>query len=648
MESAGGSDVVIECDVATVRFGYLNGLRVLGVLAVVLYHVAVSLLAHPHALTGPASGIVSAAADVLWHGIDLLLVLSGFGLAYPALAMMRAENRTAFFPGRYLAKRLLRIYPTYVVAVLGWLTVPIVADLMQAHVSTRILPVPGIVDLVKQLAFLDGGTQFVNDSFWSLAVQVREYLLFPLLLVLWTLAPRGFVILGGLAALMFLLTEMNAIDVGMLPAFMLGIVAAEMRANEYQFERFGLLIAAIVGAAGALLGPFLPTHAPLGAPAYLIAAYTHTGILWQVAAFFIVIGFGGVRIFEGILSARWVGVLAAASFSIYLTHEPVVRYVVATYGDRLGPIGAAGAATAASLLVGLVFYGIFDHWVAVAKERLGRSGTFDHLLDGCGIPVSVVLGDAPPVAMTIAYAGAETLMPTASHAAPVVAPTPPSPPPARSAPAKMPSHFGLFADDETPEEPPEPTRRDLARAKLAERLAQPTDGPSPEELRVKAEAEAAARVQAEKDRLAAKQRDRNKRFMKNPRLAADPSETPEAEPAAVAPAATTEAPAPRSEPEADAAPRKGGMSIRIGPKPATDSASEPEASPRTLGPPGFGGIRVAVAGRPPTAEPSVDEHVETEPAAEAEVRLSPTLAQRLARDFETDEAGMPIVRLGVS
>ncbi|MFZ1019326.1 MAG: hypothetical protein WAN39_15815, partial [Candidatus Cybelea sp.] len=90
---------------------------------------------------------------------------------------------------------------------------------------------------------MDAHSRYIDWSFWTLPVEFRWYFIFPLALWLWTASPRAFLI--ALAALMFVVpfTLAASTDLFVLPAFLLGIVAAHLRLHERRWERWALPLA---------------------------------------------------------------------------------------------------------------------------------------------------------------------------------------------------------------------------------------------------------------------------------------------------------------------------------------------------------------------------------------------------------------------
>jgi peptidoglycan/LPS O-acetylase OafA/YrhL len=126
----------------------LKGLAL--VMVVVLYH---------------AAGVLSM-ADVLHGevGVDIFVIASGIGLA------MGAQGEGI---GRYLARRFLRIYPTYWIVLTGFL----LADALIRHTYFSTWDV-FLHYTGMHVWFGDAHAMSVNDSFWFITLIVSLYLAF--------------------------------------------------------------------------------------------------------------------------------------------------------------------------------------------------------------------------------------------------------------------------------------------------------------------------------------------------------------------------------------------------------------------------------------------------------------------------------------
>ena len=331
------------------RIDYIDGLRAIAVLSVVVHHAAKYDQNIP---VGPLQHTLVEGA----HGVDLFFVISGFVLSYPTLSKLHANNAAAFDVARYLAHRFVRILPPYYFAVgLGCVVLFALARLHLLIPWGIIGPEVTPVEVLKQMVFLDQRPQLLNGSFWSLAVEFRWYFLFPLLLVLWTRSPRAF----GLVAVGFVflayLTRAAGLDVSIMPAFMLGIVAADIEIRQLPIRRLAGLLAILSLCIALALEPREPYE-----------FYARTQLGWQLTVFFVVVAAGAIGWLRKSLCWRPLVAIGIVSYSIYLVHEPLVGIVL-----RNTPLGFFGA-VAAGVAAGAIFWWPFERPFLASdlKEKL--------------------------------------------------------------------------------------------------------------------------------------------------------------------------------------------------------------------------------------------------------------------------------------
>jgi peptidoglycan/LPS O-acetylase OafA/YrhL len=185
-----------------IDFPALDVLRLIGAVAVLTTHVAFQTGEYfRHGVVGT----VLARMDV---GVAIFFVLSGFLLSRPWWASAATGTPTpALAP--YGRKRLLRIWPVYVVSVvlaLSW-----VPD------NEGSSPVEWLVSLLMLDTYLDDTLPFGLTQMWSLSVEVAFYACLPLLM--WLGRPRrgrsyGTVVLVAMVALnvIWVVTIAPAID----------------------------------------------------------------------------------------------------------------------------------------------------------------------------------------------------------------------------------------------------------------------------------------------------------------------------------------------------------------------------------------------------------------------------------------------------
>ncbi|GAC1578288.1 MAG: hypothetical protein NVS3B7_11890 [Candidatus Elarobacter sp.] len=342
------------------RIDHIDGLRALAVLGVIVHHV----VAH----SGQPNGLGYHIAREGARGVDLFFVLSGFCLAYPTLAKLRDGDPATFDVVRFGARRLVRIVPPYYIAT----ALMVLAFIVLPGILRPGRPSPWTMwDVVQALLFLDGNVKLLNGAFWTLMVEFRWYFAFPFLLVLWIRSPRGFFALGGIAAILYTFTRARGLDLGTLPVFMLGIVAADLRLLPFGTNRWAdgarrwaVPLATLCAAAGIAAEPF--AMIPGGAYAADVRfPYQPTILGWQLAMFFVVVAGGELAVFRSVLSHRALVATGVASYGIYLVHQPVIGVVEDLVRGPAGPWAAALLAP----LAGFAFWALAERPFTTGSYR---------------------------------------------------------------------------------------------------------------------------------------------------------------------------------------------------------------------------------------------------------------------------------------
>lgn len=321
-------DVAARSGVGGERLDFVQALRGIAAIAVVMYHARLWIV-------GPG---FSDAGDRLFRngaaGVDLFFVISGFIMVHTTWHSPGGVRNA----GRFLARRLARIWPVYVIATFAF----IVAEGSVWHwLTTR----SGLLHLGKAFVFYPvapGGAPFFgwtpNGVGWTLDYEIWFYLLFAIALVA---GRRRWAVLVGLFTL-FLVA---------VPRLYTGHVDADAY-FEYQMSPVILRLAASSMVweflAGAAIGAIyrsrlrIENRAVLGA----FAAMAMTAVLWQHFAghgHHGMVGWGPALIVMVLALALWnkaspISVprpllwLGDVSFSLYLVHRIAQRGV-----DRLVP-----------------------------------------------------------------------------------------------------------------------------------------------------------------------------------------------------------------------------------------------------------------------------------------------------------------------
>jgi peptidoglycan/LPS O-acetylase OafA/YrhL len=325
----------------------LDTLRFVGALCVLTTHVAFEATAYAR------HGIWGALLSRLDVGVAIFFVLSGFLLFRPylaAAAIGRAGPRT----GRYYWKRLLRIYPVYVV------TVVLALALIPENDGT------GPLGWLRTMLMLDGFTEpnwpYGLTQMWSLAVEACFYLVLPGLAVLalgrrsrpvlhparlWAVVAgmvaislAWHVVLGGDRQASMPGTPMNWLP-SYLTWFAVGMVLAHLhvqrqRGDDSALVRAATTLGSMPGACwAAVAGLMLVAATPLGGPTQLYVATpaesTTKHLLYAAIGGLVVVtgAFGAPR--SGYVTAMSHPVLrhlGHISYSTFCLHMSVLYFVM--------------------------------------------------------------------------------------------------------------------------------------------------------------------------------------------------------------------------------------------------------------------------------------------------------------------------------
>ena len=278
------------------RMEIVEGLRGLAALAVAWFHFT---NANP---AFPTIGWLRASGTYGWLGVESFFVISGFVIPY---AMLRAGYRLAAWK-TFLAKRLLRLEPSYLVAILltlalWWMSSRSSNFTRQPPTATQVLLHVGYLPALFGYAWLD-------TAYWTLAIEFQYYLLIAVSFG-WLVHPSARLRFSGFAAaclLPFAVSSDNLVF-RYLGLFALGTATFWRHSGLLTGGGYLLCLAAAAGVTSATLGPAVA------------AVGTGTALL---------IGYGGYGGYGNRLRWRPLTWMGALSYSLYLLHGPVGERVV--------------------------------------------------------------------------------------------------------------------------------------------------------------------------------------------------------------------------------------------------------------------------------------------------------------------------------
>jgi peptidoglycan/LPS O-acetylase OafA/YrhL len=301
------------------RLAGLDGLRGLAALFVVVNHIFLRAF--------PGYPVDRAPFWAGWFiygrfAVVVFIVLSGFSLALsPARNGWRLDGVS-----RFARRRARRILPAYWAALafslaVAWL---VVAPPGQGAPDTNSVLVNGL--LVQNLI----GAPTPNGSFWTMAVEAQLYLVFPLLLLM--VRRWGAILMVATVTLVVATVGIVGPHVSRLDTFVI-----ESPPDLAALFAVGILSAGIVSASRARRGwPWawlaLAAAAPVFATIWLLGSvWTLDHLFWvdlalgpAVACLLVGLATGRPAPLVRLLDARPIHNLGLSSYSLYLTHGPIV------------------------------------------------------------------------------------------------------------------------------------------------------------------------------------------------------------------------------------------------------------------------------------------------------------------------------------
>ena len=316
------------------RLHTVDALRGLAALAVAFFHTTNG---NPSLMQGePLQRIGSWG----WLGVDVFFVISGFVIPY-ALERGGYHSRDA---GRFLAKRIVRIDPPYLVTIalallLGWISA-LMPFYRGKPFAVDVTAIALHVGYLTEIA----GRPWAVPAFWTLALEFQFYLAMALLFPLVRHARRA-VRLATIAFMVAgtLLVHERAWVAAWGAWFALGTLAQAYRAG--RLGRAGFMSAVLACAAVVGFNATPAQGAVAGTTALVIAFVS--------------------------LERPRLALLGTLSYSLYLVHEPIGGRVVnlATHLAARGPWLNA-AVVAASLLVSCAAAWVMYRLVEGPSQRL--------------------------------------------------------------------------------------------------------------------------------------------------------------------------------------------------------------------------------------------------------------------------------------
>jgi peptidoglycan/LPS O-acetylase OafA/YrhL len=311
------------------RLAFLDGLRALAALTVLLHHARLQVWPKAHGFEGRLA-------------VDLFIVLSGFCLTLPLLKTSTLQGGTLHF----LRRRVRRILPAYYGALA--LSLALIWTLIGAQTGSHwdfSLPVTrnGIIAHLFLLQDVFHPHE-INHAMWSIAVEWHIYFLFPLLVLAWRwLGPGPNAVLALALSLTVFhclhTTVLRGVTVHFVGLFALGMLGASLAfGRATRLERaWPSLTAALTAAVAILLACGFGAHLSSSR-----AAVLETAVGLATMTLLVVVARRPEGTLNRLLSWKPLAQVGLCSYSLYLIHAPLLQvawqYMVLPL--RLGPLGS--------------------------------------------------------------------------------------------------------------------------------------------------------------------------------------------------------------------------------------------------------------------------------------------------------------------
>ena len=348
----------------------LDGLRGIAALIVLVHHsmMVIPSIANVYFSDLPIEGLRRAISytplHLLWAGpeaVYLFFVLSGLVLAFQT-------QRPGFDWGKYYPSRLIRLYLPVMGAVIFAAATIVLVSRDVDSLSIWIRNHPRLYTFSDSLldVTLVGGISWTISPLWSLMWEVFFSLLLPVYIAVAHKIKPWLVILGSIVLVTVGVTSHNQV-LQYLPMFAIGVALAhawpalQCWAERVQAHQFGWLVWLCLTAASSMLTVTAWLLAPLGRD---LTIWAPPFIVLGVTGFVLVGAFSPVA--KWLLSLRPILWLGTVSFSLYLTHEPIV----VAFGHLLP--SEPRLATVAAILVALPAAWVFYRCVEKPAHRLAQ------------------------------------------------------------------------------------------------------------------------------------------------------------------------------------------------------------------------------------------------------------------------------------
>lgn len=265
----------------------LNSLRAIAALSVCMYHyicTTTNYVSNEFAL-----GLFGFGK----HGVQMFFVISGFIIPW---SMAQAGYQLKYWP-KFLAKRFLRLEPPYIVAlVMAIIILAVRTRILGPDSNLQALSVPRIALHFGYLIPFFSEYKWVNQVFWTLAVEFQYYFVIALIFPVFNLKSIWFRIGIYAAAVLAAFCSSSAFLPYWAPLFLLGILLFYYKSGKIKGMEYWLVTASLL--------------------CFGLFRYEFGDVLFSGIAVFVIAFFANVELMFGEFFGK-------ISYSLYLIH-PIV------------------------------------------------------------------------------------------------------------------------------------------------------------------------------------------------------------------------------------------------------------------------------------------------------------------------------------
>jgi len=326
----------------TQHIAFMDGMRGVAVLMVLIYHLKEALATNLHLRLGAVSFGINTFAGAGFLGVEVFFFISGFVLFYP-YARTLFEGKPLQTVAHFVDRRALKILPSYLFS-LTFMTAVLALELPRPaamDAALKLLQSYGL-HLVFAHSIYKSTFFAINGPLWSLAVEIQFYVLFPAIAWAfrrWPLATPLSLIAAAQAYRLHLALHGGAGDSfyvyqlpGFLDLFAFGMGSSYLivmfRSHFPQLHRWWPLFTAISLLAAFGINAMFANLIHTGAgPAAWQWQNTYRSIFGLLLAVFAVSGMLGASAWQRIIANPVFVYFAFISYNLYLWNKFVIVWV---------------------------------------------------------------------------------------------------------------------------------------------------------------------------------------------------------------------------------------------------------------------------------------------------------------------------------